>query len=107
MVVCVPVAGEEVGGSWGRAQRVAVARVIGGRIEAWQEFEVGWDGLHDEGTEGSHHARIARFLKDHSVECVVAGHMGPPMARMLDQMGIQARLGAVGDARSVVRSIEG
>ncbi len=107
MIVCVPVAGDQVGSSWGRAERVAVARVVGGQIEAWEEFEVGWYGLHDEGTEGSHHARIARFLKDHNVECVVAGHMGPPMERMLGQMGIQVRLEAAGDARSVVSSIGG
>ena len=100
MIVCLPTTGDgQIGGSWGRADRVSVARVAGDAIESWQDFAVGWDGLHDEGTEGSHHARIARFLQEQGVECVVAGHMGPPMQRMLGQMGIAVRLGAQGDAR--------
>src|SRR5665648_1289190 len=47
-----------------------------GQIIDWQEFDVGWDDLHDEGTEGAHHARVARFLIDHHVDVVVAEHMG-------------------------------
>jgi predicted Fe-Mo cluster-binding NifX family protein len=103
MVVCVPVTADgQVGGGWGRADRVALAEVVGGRIASWQEIEVGWDRLHEEGTEGSHHARIARFLTEHSVDRVVAGHMGPPMQHMLEKMGVSVRTGAAGDARHVV-----
>ncbi len=103
MIVCVPVdpAGAVAHG-WGRAPRVAVARVEEDGISAWQEHPVGWDALHDEGTEGGHHARIARFLKENGVQAVVARHMGPPMERMLEQMGIDVRLGAEGDARAAV-----
>jgi predicted Fe-Mo cluster-binding NifX family protein len=105
MVVCIPVTADgQVAGGWGRANRVAVAEVAGGTIASWQEFEVGWDGLHDQGTEGSHHARIARFLTDHGVNAVVAEHMGPPMQQMLGQMGLTVRLGASGDARQAVTS---
>ncbi len=100
MVVCVPVTSDgQVGGAWGRANRVALAEVTDGKVVGWQEIEVGWDRLHDEGTEGIHHARIAKFLTEHGVTRVVTGHMGPPMQQMLAQMGVGVRLGASGDAR--------
>jgi len=100
MIVCVATTPEgDVGGGWGRADQVAIARVTGGRIDAWQEIETGWNALHDQGTEGSHHARIARFLREHEVQCVVAGHMGPGMQQMLGQMGISVVMGAQGSAR--------
>ena len=87
---------------WGRAPRVAVARLEGGRIEAWEVHDVRWDVLHDEGPEGGHHARIARFLKEQGVDLVIAGHIGPPMAQMLARMNIATRLGADGDPRAAV-----
>jgi predicted Fe-Mo cluster-binding NifX family protein len=90
------------GQGWGRAPRVAVARVEDGRIDTWAEYAVGWDVLHDQGTEGGHHARIARFLNEHGVELVVAGHMGQPMVEMLGRMNIGVRLGIGGDARAAV-----
>lgn len=100
MVVCVALAPDgEVAQGWGRAARVAVAEVVDGGVRSWEEFDVGWDRLHDQGTEGGHHARIARFLTEHRVEQVVAGHMGPPMQQMLERMGLATKLGAVGDAR--------
>lgn len=100
MIVCVPVGADgQVGGSWGRAPRVAIAQLDGGSIAAWDEHDVAWDALHDVGTEGGHHARVARFLQEHGVDVVVAGHMGPPMQQMLARMRIMARLGAAGDAR--------
>lgn len=100
MVVCVPVAMEGmIDPRWGRADRVAIAEVTGDGIAAWQEFDVGWSTLHDAGTEGSHHARVARFLQEHHVEAVVANHMGMPMVHMLERMGMKVWLGAMGDAR--------
>lgn len=100
MIVCLAVTQEGlVGPRWGRAERVAVAEVSQSGIEGWNEFDVGWDHLHDSGTEGGHHARIARFLREHKVEAVVAGHMGPDMEHMLGKMGIEVRLGAAGGAR--------
>ena len=106
MIACIPVAPDgTVGNGWGRAARVAVARIEAGTITAWDEHDVGWDVLHDEGTEGGHHARIARFLSDHGVQVVVAGHMGPPMVQMLGRMGIAVRLDAEGDARAAVLEI--
>jgi predicted Fe-Mo cluster-binding NifX family protein len=107
MVVCIPVTPDgQVGGGWGRANRVALAEVTDGGVVGWQEIEVGWGRLHDEGTEGSHHARIARFLTEHGVNRVVAGHMGPPMQQMLAQMGVAVRLGATGNARRAVTITE-
>lgn len=101
MVICVPVTTDGmIDPRWGRASRVAIIRVDDGAISADNEYDVGWDALHDVGTEGGHHARIARFLAEHGVESVVADHMGTPMAEMLAKMGIQAKLGAAGDARS-------
>ena len=99
MVVCVPVTADgQVDPRWGRADRVAIADVMGADIVGWREFAVGWNGLHDEGTEGSHHARLARFLREHRVEAVVAGHMGPPMVHVLELMGVAVFLGADGSA---------
>jgi predicted Fe-Mo cluster-binding NifX family protein len=108
MVVCVPVtAGGLIDLRWGRADRVAITEITGDAIGAWQEYEVGWHALHDAGTEGSHHARVARFLREHHVEAVVANHMGTPMVHMLDRMGVKVRLGAMGDAReAAVRAID-
>jgi predicted Fe-Mo cluster-binding NifX family protein len=105
VIVCVPVTpGGEVDPRWGRAARVVVARLERGRIIAWDEHAVAWDVLHDVGTEGGHHARVAAFLQDHAVEVVVAGHMGPPMEQMLGKLRILARLGATGDARAAVEA---
>jgi predicted Fe-Mo cluster-binding NifX family protein len=101
--VCIPVAaGRQVAGSWGRAERLAVVSVAAGRPVEWVEHDVAWDRLHDEGTEGSHHARVARFLREQQVDVVVAAHMGAPMQHMLAKLGIRCLLGARGDATAAV-----
>jgi predicted Fe-Mo cluster-binding NifX family protein len=103
MMVCVPVAPDgTVDGSWGRAPTVALMRVEDGAITHVDEHAVRWDELHDVGTEGGHHARIARFLRDNQVDVVVASHAGPPMVHMLGEMGIRTVFGASGDARAAV-----
>jgi len=107
MIICVPVKSDgSVDPRWGRADWVAVAEVVGGKIANWQEIEVSWDRLHDEGTDGSHHARVAKFLRDHHVETVVAHHIGDGMVRMLDTMGISVHLEAAGDAKAVVLGVK-
>ena len=68
---------------------------------------LGWDRLHDEGTEGSHHARVARVVTEHGVQAVVAAHMGDPMVRMLEKLGLAVHLGASGDARKAVQALIG
>lgn len=103
MIVMTTLAADgAVGGGLGRASDVALATVTDGQLRSWNEVHVGWDHLHDEGTEGSHHARIATFLKEHDVAAVVAQHAGPGMQRMLGTMGIRLLLGASGDARQAV-----
>ena len=102
MIVCVPVSGDQVVGGWGKAQRVAVASVDQGEIESWEEIDVRWDLSHDEGTEGSHHARIVRFLREHGVQVVVTHHMGAPMANTIDKLGIRVVRDVEGDARTAV-----
>ena len=96
-----------IGGGWGRAHLVVVATVAEGTVTHWQEIEVAWDVAHDEGTEGSHHARIARFLRDNNVDTVIAGHMGEGMVRMLATMGIRTVLDVAGDARAVAVAAAG
>jgi predicted Fe-Mo cluster-binding NifX family protein len=82
-----------------------VADVVDGKILSWLEVEVSWSRLHDEGTPGSHHARVAKFLRDHHAEAVVANHVGNGMVRMLDTMDLPLHLGAAGDARAAVRAV--
>ena len=105
MIICIPVTQDGlVDPRWGRADRVAVARVSGDHVDSWQEFDVGWGRLHDEGPEGLHHARVARFLQEHGIETVVAHHMGDGMTQLLAKMRIAVRLGASGRAREAVLS---
>lgn len=103
MIVATPVdaAGRTEGG-WGRAHWVAVATVADGAVTDWQVIETNWDGLHDEGTHGAHHARMVRFLKEHAIEAVVVGHMGDGMRRVLGTMQIPILPAQVGDAKASV-----
>ena len=106
MIVCVPVRPDhEVAAGFGRSRRVAVASVSEGRITAWDEHDVAWDVLHDEGTEGAHHTRVLRFLREHGVEAVAVEQLGPGMARMITAMGLRLSQGARGDARAAVLAV--
>ena len=103
MVICLAVADDGcIDPHWGRAQRVAIAAVEDGTITRWEEFDVSWDTLHDTSPEGAHHARVARFLREHQADTVLAHHMGAGMASMLQKMGVAVSLGIVGDARQAV-----
>lgn len=105
-VVCLPVAPDgTVGEGWGRAATLALAEVVDGRIVTWRVVDVGWDQAHDEGTEGSHHARVARFIRDNGVQVVAVRHMGAPMQNMLTKLGVQVRLGVDGDARGAAAGV--
>lgn len=106
MRICVPITADgSIDPRWGRAERVAVADVDGGTIRRWDEFDVGWGTLHDSGTEGAHHARIARFLRDNGVEAIAVSHVGPGMQRMLGTMGIRVDAAHSGDARAAVTQV--
>ena len=87
---------------FGRAHFVAVAEVNNGVLGRWDVHEVDWDGLHDAGTHGSHHARVISFLREQGVEAVVAPHMGEGMARMLDSAGLPVLPASPGDAKASV-----
>jgi predicted Fe-Mo cluster-binding NifX family protein len=105
MIFCAPVTTEGmIDPRWGRADWVALADVVNGEIASWQEVEVSWSRLHDEGTPGSHHARVVTFLREHGVEAVVVDHMGDGMVRMLDTLGLPVHSGAAGDARAAVKA---
>ena len=105
MKVCVPITADgQVDPRWGRARRVAVADVTDGEIIGWQEITVAWGTLHDQGTEGAHHARVARFLRDNGVQAVAVDHVGPGMQRMLGSMAIRVVTGLSGDARGAARA---
>lgn len=106
MIVCAPVTEEgTIDPRWGRADRVVLAHIEAGEIVSWNEVEVSWSRLHDEGTRGSHHARVVTFLREQHVEAVVAHHMGQGMVRMLETMAVPVHLGAGGDARAAVRAV--
>lgn len=106
MIVCAPVTSEGmIDPRWGRADWMAVADVVDGEVVSWREVEVSWSRLHDEGTPGSHHARVVRFLREQHVEAVVANHIGDGMLRMMDTMGLPVHLGAAGDAWAAVRAV--
>jgi predicted Fe-Mo cluster-binding NifX family protein len=108
VIIAIPVdADDQVAPGWGRAPAIALATVADGQITDWQVHDVRWDAAHDEGTEGSHHARVVRFLRDNAVELVVAEHMGDGMVRTLASMHLPTVLGAAGDARaSVLAAVE-
>lgn len=91
-----------VGHSWGKARTVAVAHLVDGQIQRWEEFEVGWDTSHDSGTHGSHHAAVVRFLREQEVTVVLVTKVGEGMARMLNTMGLRVESDVTGDARVAV-----
>lgn len=109
MIIATPVT--EAGlsaAAWGKAHWIGVADVEDGQVRAWQIHEVGWDVSHDEGTHGSHHARIVRFLKDQGIEAVVVDHMGDGMQRVMHTMGIPLLPASAGDAQaSVLAAVAG
>ena len=101
--IAVNVSGSEVGGGLGRARTMAVAALnAADEIVGWQEFQVGWDILHEQGPHGSLHAQIVGFMRDHDIAAVVSGHMGPPMVNTMMKLGV-VPLSAAGDARSAAR----
>lgn len=102
MILTVPVTTDgQVSTSFGRAAIMAVASVEDGQITDWQQHEVGWDVLHDQGEHGQHHARIVRFLKEHAVQRVLFTHMGQPMQHTIGKMGLELVEVPVTDAREI------
>ncbi len=103
MNIATPVtANGESAAAWGKAHWIGVATVDGGAVTAWQVHEVAWDVSHDEGTHGSHHARIVRFLKEQEIAAVVVDHMGPGMVQVMQTMRIPVLPASPGDAQASV-----
>lgn len=89
-----------VGGGLGRAQTMAVADVRDGAVASWTEVHVGWGDLHDSGPEGTHHARIVRFVREHGLERVVTSGLGDGMRTTMGKLGVLVRTDLSGDARA-------
>lgn len=105
-IICIPVADDgQVGHTWGKARTVALATVQDGTITSWRTQTVDWNISHDQGTEGSHHARVARFVRDNAVNAVIARHMGDDMHNMLTKLGVRVQQGASGDALAAVAAL--
>lgn len=103
MILTVPVTTDgQVDMKFGKAVTMAVATVEAGEITDWQQHDVGWDVLHDQGEHGQHHARIVRFLKEQGVERVLFAHMGQPMIHTIGKMGLELVEVPVMDARDAV-----
>lgn len=103
MNVATPVTADgQSASAWGKAHWIGVATVEDGAVTDWQVHEVGWDVSHDEGTSGSHHARIVRFLKERAIQAVVVDHMGPGMVKVMETMGIPLLPASPGDAKASV-----
>ena len=103
MIVATPVTESgQSAAAWGKAHWIGVAGVENGAVTAWQVHEVGWDVSHDEGTHGSHHARIVRFLKEQAIETVVVDHMGPGMVQVMQTMKIARLPARPGDAQASI-----
>lgn len=103
MIVATPVTQDaQSAAAWGKAHWIGVAKVSEGEVLSWQVHEVAWDESHDEGTHGSHHARIVRFLRAHGIEAVVVDHMGPGMVQVMATMGIPLFPATAGDAKASI-----
>lgn len=104
MIIATPCTAEgQSAHAWGRAHWIGVAELDDQHeLTSFTVHEVRWDELHDEGTEGSHHARIVRFLKEQGIEAVVVDHMGPGMQRVMHTMGIPLLPASPGDAQASI-----
>jgi predicted Fe-Mo cluster-binding NifX family protein len=89
-----------VGGGLGRAQTMAVTEVRDGVAISWTEHHVGWGDLHGTGPEGTHHARIVRFVREHALETVVTSGLGDGMRNTMGKLGVVVRTDLSGDARA-------
>ena len=103
MIVATPVSESgQSAAAWGKAHWIGVANLKDGAVTTWQIHEVAWDVSHDEGTHGSHHARIVRFLKEQGIDAVVVDHMGPGMVQVMQTMRIPMLPASPGDAQASV-----
>ncbi len=88
---------------FGRSPQMGIAEVEDGDIVSWELHEVRWDIAHDEGPEGSHHARMVRFMREQAVTHLVIGNMGAPMQNVVTKMGIALIPARSSDPRQAVK----
>lgn len=89
VVVAVPVTEDDgIERRFGKAPRMAVAKVCADGLADWNVIDVNWDVLHDQSEHGEHHARIVKFMRDNEVERVLFSHMGAPMLNTLNKLGL-------------------
>ncbi|MFT0847625.1 NifB/NifX family molybdenum-iron cluster-binding protein [Actinomycetaceae bacterium L2_0104] len=102
MIIATPVTADgQVDPRWGKAHDVALAEILDGELMSWDEHEVKWDDLHDEGTSGSHHARIVKFLRENQVDAVIINRCGDSMLNTMQKMGLIIALDAEGPAKDI------
>jgi predicted Fe-Mo cluster-binding NifX family protein len=103
MRIAIPVTADGlVDPRFGKTPIIAVAAVTDGEITDWTTYDVAWDVSHDSGTEGAHHARIVRFMREHEITHVVCMGMGQRMQRTLGKMGIVRMSALMQNARQAV-----
>ncbi|MGC8571671.1 MAG: NifB/NifX family molybdenum-iron cluster-binding protein [Candidatus Micrarchaeia archaeon] len=78
----------------GRAPRVAIIYTKDGKVEKIEEIDVRWDKTHENEQEGLHHASVAKFIKEHKVNEIIASGSGPDMRRMLERLGLTIKIGS-------------
>ncbi len=88
----------------GRAHKVAIATVVNGNVEKWEEIDVKWDESHEQEYEGYHHASIVKFLQGHKIKNIVTFGAGEDIRRMLAKLGIKLNI-ASGNGRRVVEEM--
>ncbi|MGC8688407.1 MAG: NifB/NifX family molybdenum-iron cluster-binding protein [Candidatus Micrarchaeia archaeon] len=87
----------------GRAPKVAIAKISGAKIKSIEEIEVKWNNTHENEPEGLHHANVARFLREHHTNVLLASGAGFDMRRMIEKLGIKFYINT-GDYRSAIES---
>lgn len=108
MRIAIPVTDDDqVAHGWGRAQQLALVDVTDNQISAWRVVPVGWDVLHDEGTEGSHHAPVVRFCREQQITDVVVQHMGQGMVNTLTKLGLHLHQTSLPGARESIEALLG
>lgn len=106
MRIAMPVTeDEQVAHGWGKAENLAIVDVTDGEITNWKVEHVGWRALHDEGTHGSHHARVVRFCRDNEITDVIVDHMGEGMQNTLTKLGLKLHQTEISGAREAVAAL--
>jgi predicted Fe-Mo cluster-binding NifX family protein len=97
LTVAVPADGQLIADDIGRAPSVVVAKLAEGRVKS-----VHMDANPLRGDGG-----FSRYLEEHGVTMVLAGHVGPQMTRRLTQRGIVVSVGHSGSIEKALADLSG